>query len=198
MPEIPAKIEALVRERSVDIERFEKFLPRLRDRVFVAALLEGLASNGGELSDGLLLEAASKTWRPTPRQTRETNQRRMLNLAKNALNMSTVAAAIGDFYGIEVGFSHVDAAKLHVQHIKGLKYKKTVYDTEGRAVEITVREKPSYEALRDYLKMTMPKEAKQINIDQRNLTLRANIGYAPPEIDATPIGDVMPITVGKK
>lgn len=177
-------------DRIIDEDTFARDIPRRRDRQFVAALLGALGRAGGEISEGVLLEAAQQAWKPPFRMSREDARGQLLEKARATLNLSNVTQAIAAFYGLEANFTPTDAVKLHVAHIKGLKYKKTWVDPEtGLTKEITVREKPSYEALRDFLKLTMPKEAKQINIDQRSLTFRQNIPYTPPEIDAIPIGE---------
>jgi hypothetical protein len=171
----------------VNPDQFRARLARERDRNFTAALIEGLARNGGEVTDSVLLEAAQRAWKPPYHTTAPTARRMLIDKAKQTLNLATVSAAIAEFYGVEAKFTPQQAAKLHVAHIKGLTYKKTVILEDGSTVEVKVKDKPSYEALRDFQKMVMPKEPKQINIDQRSMSFRANIPYNPPEIDASPI-----------
>jgi hypothetical protein len=178
-------------DEPIDEARFEKYITRARDRQFVAAFVTALARTGGEISDSVLLEAAQQAWKPARHYvSREQKKKDLLDKARTTLGLSTVTAAIADFYGIEANFTAKDAVKLHVKHIKGIKFKQTIIDKEGNASDVWVTKPPSYEALRDFLKLTLPKEPKQINVDQRTLSMRMNVPYALPELDATPIGGV--------
>jgi hypothetical protein len=167
-------------------------LGRARDRRFVAALVEELA-NAPALTEDILIAAAQKAYDP-PGRTRTTEQHRAYALfkAQQKLALTQIGDAIASYYGAVTGFSLADAAELHVAHIKGELTKQHVVTIgkgeEARTEVVDVKIPPSYQALRDLLTLTLPKQPKQVNIDQRSMTARFNFtGAAQPAIDATPI-----------
>lgn len=144
---------------------------RKRDRDFTEALIEELPKSG--TLDEKLVTAASKVWSAPMRTKRrvrlpgpEKHKTRLLALAKRKLENAVVWRGIADAYEIAADFSLVDAVRKHVEHI----------------------EAGNYQALKDYLKVTTPTPAKQVNVDQRILTGRLGGGQPPPGMRARVLG----------
>ncbi|MDE2102035.1 MAG: hypothetical protein KGL39_32615 [Patescibacteria group bacterium] len=186
----PLTVEDLGRI-AVDEERVQG-VPRKKDRRFVAELVSRMASNGGVITESDLVAAAQATWTPSgnpANRKKETIRAEMLAKAESKLKLSEIGEAIANFFQASVGFSLADAADLMVQHIKGIEYEKTYVSPVGDTRVIVVKEKPSYQALKDFMALVTPREPKQINVDQRTLVARMNVqgSYEQPSIDAIPI-----------
>ncbi len=144
-------------------------LARKRDRQFVAALVAELA-HAPALNDEVLIAAAQAAYGAGCLQP-AAKRAYWLSKAKEKLQLTSIGAAIADYYGTAANFTLADATKLHVEHIRGV-----------------APEKANYQALKDFLTLTLPRQPKQVQVDQRSISARFNFtGTDQPMIDATPI-----------
>jgi hypothetical protein len=70
--------------------------------------------------------------------------------------------------GIEIlfaqeGFSPQDAALTHIDHIKGIEYDKAFQTKDGIEVQ-RVKDKPNYQALKDYWLLTTPRAPTRLEV----------------------------------
>ena len=180
-----AAVGKIVRARSL-----MPMLRRKKDRTFVANLVLTLAENGGELTDDVIANAMEAAFEPLNRDA-DAARAELIRKGRAKLRLSQVGDAIADFYDVAADMSLAEAAQLHAEHIRGIKYKATVVDDKGKAHTVTMRDKPNYTALKDYLTLALPKEAKRVQVDQRTLVGRMSVGetYDQPAIDPLPIGE---------
>lgn len=172
---------------------------RRRDEQFAEALTRAVALGGGTLDDNKLIAAYLASHQlGLVRMTDEQQRRRVaLARAKEKLLLTDVREALREIYET-VDFDVVEAAELHVQHIRGLEYEVPARDAKGnlllekgddlepRPVMVKVKDKPNYDALKDYLKVALPQPA--VRVDKR--VLIGNVGRTPaPAIAARSISD---------
>lgn len=165
---------------------------RKRDRDFADALIEELPKEGD--LDSKLIAAAKKVWVLPVRRTKraqkvvvspELQDKRLLAKAKAKLETGPIWRQIADVYEVAASFSIVDAARLHVDHIQGNLTEEKV-DKMGQVVEVKIA--PNYAALRDFQRMTLPAAVKQVQVDQRTLSIRMTPGQEPPPLRARVLG----------
>jgi hypothetical protein len=137
---------------------------RQRDALFAAALVEELPRHAD--IDDAKCEAVKRTYHRSSRGP-GWSKRDALVKAELKLRDPDVLAAVRGVYAEGVGFSIVEAAKIHVQHIRG-----TAAGADGKA---------NYQALKDYLALTLPKAATKV--DSRSVVV--NVPVPPP-----PAGDL--------
>lgn len=162
---------------------------RKRDRAFVANLVVALAQNGGALDDDVIADAMSATLE-VPHKDDVAARAALLRKGRAKLKLSVIGASIAEFYEVAADMTLAEAAQLHAEHIRGLRYKATVIDEKtGKAKTVIMREKPNYQALKDFQHLVLPREPKQVQVDSRTLVARMNVGenYRQPEIDPLPI-----------
>jgi hypothetical protein len=154
---------------------------RERDKNFVRAVIARAA--GGELSDELIADAYRESHGLGRRiNDEETGARVAAFRAKEKLKNPNIREALQEFYE-EASFDVLQAAEMHVAHIKG-GLKKQVLNAEGEVVEIEMP--PNYKALADYLKITIPQPA--VKVDKRVLIGHVNRpSNDPPKITARSI-----------
>lgn len=174
---------------------------RRRDEQFVEALTRAVALGGGTLDDNKLIAAYLASHQLGIVRMTDEQERRKLALAraKEKLQLTDIREALREIYET-VDFDIVEAVGLHVQHIRGLEYEVPVRDPktgitltrkneetlEWETVTAKAKDKPNYDALKDYLKVTLPQPA--VRIDKRVLV--GNVGRTPaPAIAARSISD---------
>lgn len=183
-------------EHNEDDPRLLEHLPRRRDRRFVAALVGALARSEGQLTEQVLVEAASSAYSIPGRMMKpEIRRKWFIEKAQSKLQITDVAQAIAAYYALVADFSLEDAARLHVAHIKGEITKEqaiVVHDSKDVShVElINVKLPPNYAALKDFFSTVLPKQPTKVFIDKRSQNLNYNVTeerYTPPMLDATPV-----------
>jgi hypothetical protein len=149
---------------------------RTRYHDFTEAFLEELPK--AKSMDQKLIDAGRKVWMGSghlnaPESYRD---RKILRKARRVLGLTEIQAKIADFYEVAVGFSPVEAAAMHVKHIRGeILVEKTVFDNDNYPQTVLERQPPSYQALKDYNSAVLPKPAKQVNIDQRTMVAKVMV-----------------------
>ena len=135
---------------------------RKRDRLLLDALLREAPLANGQLTAEVCLRALNAVWgRPVrdPKEALAIIQKKLQNP-----NFRAGLAAQYDVTMTEAGFTLVDAAKKHVEHIRGIEYEKVIIvrdNKDSAHVEVVkVRGKPSYAALRGYWDLTLPELRK--------------------------------------
>ncbi len=135
---------------------------RLRDRIFADAakeLGEQLARIG-RIGSPETPEAIALAWKiflqvysPRDRRRGVVSDKKVLNKVRAKLAQADILRAIREVYALR-GFNEVEAIDMHIGHIRGI---------DGQP--------PNYAALKDYQKMTMPQEARRVQIDKRSVNV---------------------------
>lgn len=107
-----------------------------------------------------------------------------MELIKTKMADPNIRSAIAGIYD-EVGeFTLVDAVKKHVEHIQGVEHE--VVTKQGDVV--TVRAKPSYPALKDFLTMTLPQPAKKLEVGMTVAAVGQSMLADVPPVAARALG----------
>jgi hypothetical protein len=69
----------------------------------------------------------------------------------------------------EAGISPQKAASIHVGHIEGISYDTTVFKN-GVPIDVTIKQPPNYQALKDYWALTVPRPATKLEVRSTNVT----------------------------
>jgi hypothetical protein len=108
----------------------------------------------------------------------------VLRKAKAILKRETVVEYMAYLFEA-VGFSPLDATRKLVAHIDGIEYERVTLDKEtGEPVAVTLKEKPSLDALKHYHKLTTTEQVKKVEVDQRTLVAHKMISEEPPRMRA--------------
>lgn len=103
-------------------------------------------------------------------------QKRALTLLSNP----NITAAIAEAFEAEAAFSVGDAMRKHVEWILGK------VEHAGETLP------PSYQALKDYEALAIPKPAKNVNVHNETLVARVNVRSEAPPIRSRTIEAMVP------
>lgn len=106
-------------------------------------------------------------------------------LAERTLSNGQVHDYIRMVYEQEADFRQREALAIHAQHIRGgIEVERVAIGKDGSEIRYTEKLAPNYQALKDYLSMTMPKPVKKVEVDQRTAVVRVNVNGEPPKMRA--------------
>lgn len=153
---------------------------RLRHREVLIDFILGLAK--GMDVDAAALAAGKKQGLGRARRTR--SEKQILHDTKRILERHDVTRAARDYYEVAADFTPVDAARMLVRHINGEIEEERIIQTKDGVEKVTVKVRPSLDALKHYDTTVLPKAPKQVQVDQRVLVRKDFITDEPPKIRA--------------
>ena len=156
---------------------------RWRDAVLVEKLIEEAALHGTELTEEICHNAIAKTWQ----NGACVKPARALAIVRKKLRNPNIRRALQDVYQGVADFSVIKAISKHVEHIEGAEYEKTFVTKNGEVIKETVRDKPSWPALKAYLEMALPQPAKKVQMDITAHHGQSMLSDVPP-IEARALG----------
>lgn len=105
--------------------------------------------------------------------------------ARHLLKRDDISNECAELFEVATGFTRMDFAQKLIQHIEGVVPVDRKHVTkDGEIISYTETLPPSLDALKVYRDMAIPKPPKQVQVDQRTVTMRISPNTPPPALRA--------------